>query len=179
MDAHTEAADTVAALLAAWNAGDLARFTSFLTEDVYWHDLGMLHPPVVGREAVRAFSDTVLRAFPDFHFELRRSICVAADGSCCVVPWTISATNSGPYDPPGFAPTGRPLRFDGMDFIEFRDGLVARIETRFDLIDVMEQMLGMSLRPVAGSWWEKILIGVQRLMAAWARRRSSQSAAAV
>ena len=181
MDAHTQAESTVTALLAAWNARDLVRFTSFLTEDVYWHDLGMLHPPVVGREAVRAFSDTVLRAFPDFHFELRRPICVAADGSCCVVPWTISATNAGPYDPPGLAPTGRRLRFDGMDFIEFRDGLVARIETRFDLIDVMEQMLGMSLRPAAGSWREKVLIGVQRLVAASARwrRGPSQSAAAV
>jgi predicted ester cyclase len=181
MDGHTEAADTVAALLAAWNARDLVRFTSFLTEDVYWHDLGMLHPPVVGREAVRAFSDTVLRAFPDFHFELRRPICLATDGSCCVVPWTISATNSGPYDPPGLAPTGRRLRFDGMDFIELRDGLVARIETRFDLIDVIEQMLGMSLRPAAGSWRERALVAVQRLVAGWVRwrRRRNEPAAAV
>jgi steroid delta-isomerase-like uncharacterized protein len=175
MDPHTHVADTVAALLAAWNARDLVRFTSFLTEDVYWHDLGMLHPPMVGREAVRAFSDTVLRAFPDFHFELRRPICAAADGSCAVVPWTISATNTGPYDPPGLAPTGRRLRFDGMDFIEFRDGLIARIETRFDLIDVMEQILGMSLRPAAGSWRERGLVEAQRLVAAWVRRRRPSS----
>ncbi len=174
MDAHIPATDTVAALLAAWNARDLVRFASFLTEDVYWHDLGMLHPPVVGREAVRAFSDTVLRAFPDFQYRLRRPVCVAADGSCCVVPWTITATNTGPYDPPGLAPTGRRLRFDGMDFVDIRDGLVARIETRFDVVEVREQMLGLSLRPAEGSWRERLLVGIQRLVAMWARGRGTR-----
>jgi len=175
MSDRSQASAIVDAVLEAWNTRDLDRFTSLLTEDVYWHDLGMLHPPAVGRAAVRRFSDTVLQAFPDFRYEIRRPICIADDGSRCVVPWTISATNSGPYDPPGFAPTGRQLRFGGFDFIELRDGLVARIETRFDLADVMEQMLGVALRPPAGSWKERCLVRVQRIVAAWVRRRRPET----
>ena len=171
MSERSQASVIVDAVLEAWNARDLDRFTSLLTEDVYWHDLGMLHPPAVGRDAVRRFSKTILRAFPDFRYEIRRPICTADDGSRCVVPWTISATNSGPYDPPGLAPTGRKVRFSGFDYMEFRDGLVARIETRFDPADAIAQLLGFSPVPPAGSWRERCLVWVQRIFAAWVRRR--------
>jgi steroid delta-isomerase-like uncharacterized protein len=167
----TRASAIVTAVLDAWNERDLDRFTALLTEDVYWHDLGMLHPPAVGRDAVLRFSEIVLRAFPDFSYEIRHPICVAEDGSRCVVPWTITATNAGPMDPPGLAPTGRRVRFSGLDYMEFRDGLVARIETRFDPAEVLEQLLGFGVRPPAGSWKEGCLVWVQRLVAAWVRRR--------
>jgi predicted ester cyclase len=142
-----------------------------MTEDVSWHDLGMLHPPAIGRDAVRRFSETVLAAFPDFRYEVRHPVCYAPDGKSCVIPWTICATNTGPLSPPGLAPTGRAVRFSGFDYIQFRDGLVASIETRFDLIEVAEQLLGMRLRPAAGSWREWVLVGVQRVAAGWARMR--------
>lgn len=171
MSDRSQASVIVDAVLEAWNARDLDRFTSLLTEDVYWHDLGMLHPPAVGRDAVRRFSNTVLRAFPDFRYEIRPPICVSDDGSRCVVPWTIAATNSGPYEPPGLAPTGRRVRFSGFDYMEFRDGLVARIETRFDPADAIAQLLGFAPVPPAGSWRERCLVWVQRIVAAWARRR--------
>jgi len=171
VDARTRAAATVRALLEAWNARDLDRFLALLTEDVYWHDLGMMHPPAIGRAAVRDFCDSVLRAFPDFSFAIRGALCVAEDGSACVVPWTITATNTGPVEPPGMAPTGRRLRFDGFDYLQIRDGRVARIETRFDPADALEQMLGFALRPRAGSLAERCLVAVQHAVAAWVRRR--------
>jgi steroid delta-isomerase-like uncharacterized protein len=176
MTAHTRVLKTVDALLEAWNDRDLDRFTAMLTEDVYWHDLGMLHPPAVGREAVRRFSELVLRAFPDFTYQVRPPICVSEDGSRCAVPWTITTTNSGPYDPPGFAPTGRRLRFSGFDFIEFRDGKIARIETRFDPAEAIEQLLGVRVRPAAGSWAEWCFVRAQRVMAAWLRRQAPRRA---
>jgi len=179
MSIPAQAADIVDAVLDAWNARDLDRFTALLTEDVYWHDLGMLHPPAVGRDAVRRFSQTLLRAFPDFRYEVRGPICIAEDGSRCVVPWTITATNSGPYDPPGLAPTGRRIRFSGFDYMELRDRRVARIETRFDPAEAIEQLLGMQLRPPAGSLRERCLVWVQRALAAWVRgRRRAASASA-
>ncbi len=162
-------------VLKAWNERDLDRFVSYLAEDVSWHDLGMLHPPAVGRDAVRDFSRLVLRAFPDFTYALRAPVCVGEHGSNCCVPWTISATNAGPYDPPGLAPTGRRLRFSGIDYLEFRDGLVARIETRFDLADVIAQMTGVNVRPAAGSFGEWCFVRVQRVMAAWLRRRTRRA----
>jgi len=178
MDAHAQVTRTVTDLLQAWNARDLDRFVGYLAEDVSWHDLGMLHPPAVGRDAVRRFAETALRAFPDFAFEMRGPLCIAADGSSCCVPWTISATNSGPYDPPGLAPTGRRLRFDGCDYVVFRDGLIACIETRFDPAVVIEQMLGVTIRPAPGSLAEWCVVQVQRVMAAWLRDHPSAAAAA-
>jgi steroid delta-isomerase-like uncharacterized protein len=181
MSSPSQARSIVDAVLDAWNARDLDRFTSLLTEDVYWHDLGMLHPPAVGRDAVRRFIETVVRAFPDFSMSVRHPICIAEDGSRCVVPWTITATNSGPYEPPGMAPTGRRLCFSGFDFIEIRDGRVARIETRFDPAEVIQQLLGLRLVPPPGSWRERCLVWAQHALAAWLRGRgqaASPSAAA-
>ena len=174
MPDRTQAVALVEDLLRAWNARDLDRFTNLLTEDVCWHDLGMLHPPAVGRAAVRQFSESVLRAFPDFSYEIRAPLCIAEDGGGAVVPWTISATNLGALEPPGFAPTNRKVTFSGFDYIVFRDGLVARIETRFDPSEVVDQMLGFKVRPEPGSFRERWLVLLQRPWAAWLRRKATK-----
>ena len=172
MSHGSEASAIVDAVLTAWNARDLDRFITLLTEDVYWHDLGMVHPPAVGRQEVRRFSESVLRAFPDFRIAVRHPICVAVDGTRCVIPWTITATNTGALEPPGMAPTGRRVNFSGFDYIELRGGLLARIETRFDPAEVVEQLTGLRLRPRAGSWAERCMVLAQRCLAAWVRRRT-------
>ena len=164
-------------LLAAWNARDLDAFVAQLAPDVYWHDLGMPHPPAVGRLAVREFSESVLRAFPDFRYELRAPICIGEDGRSCVVPFVISATQSAPLTPPGFAPTHRPVRIEGLDYLQFDQSFVTRIETRFDILDALEQLLGLSLRPPAGSFREGITVRIQRAVA-WARRQRAGAVAA-
>lgn len=173
MPQRQEVESCVRGMLAAWDSRDIDAFLAFLTADVYWHDLGMPHPPAIGREAVRAFCTSVLVAFPDVHFEVRAPICVAADGQSCVIPWTIRATNTGVLEPLGAAPTGRQIEFDGMDYVQFRGGLVARIETRFDPAEPIEQLLDLRLRPAPGSLRERLLIRVQRLRARWLRRRAA------
>jgi len=170
---RTEVAERVEAILRAWDTRDIPGFLALLTPDVYWHDLGMPAPPAVGREAVRCFCDSLLHAFPDFHVEIRAPLCIADDGSSCVIPWTITATHAASLDPPGFAPTGRRIRFSGFDYLQFRDGLVARIETRFDPVEPIEQLLGWHVRPPAGSWRERCLVWVQRGLAAWLRARGT------
>jgi len=158
-------------MLAAWDRRDLDAFLAFLAPDVYWHDLGMPYPPALGRRAVREFCQTLLAAFPDFRFVIRAPLCLAADGLSCVVPWTIDATNTGVLEPLGAAPTNRKVHFDGFDYIQFTDGLVSRIETRFDPAVVIEQLLDVRLRPVRGSLRERLLVLLQRIRAAWLRRR--------
>jgi steroid delta-isomerase-like uncharacterized protein len=157
-------------LLAAWNARDLPDFVALLAEDVEWYDPAMAQPPARGREAVQAFAEAVLRAFPDFHYDVLQPVCVAPDGSRCAVPWRITATHSAALEPPGFAPTGRQLCQEGVDLIEVRDGRVTRILTCFDPIAAGEQLLGIRLRPVPGSVRERMLVFFQRLAAKRARR---------
>jgi hypothetical protein len=171
MMTRSQVSERVDELLAAWNARDLDAFVTQLAPDIYWHDLGMPHPPAIGRPAVRAFSESVLRAFPDFRYGLRGPICVAEDGSSCAVPFVITATQSAPLTPPGFAPTYRPLRIEGLDYLQFDETYVTRIETRFDLLHALEQLLGLSLRPAPGSFRERIAVRIQRAVARVRRRR--------
>jgi predicted ester cyclase len=166
-----QAEEIVRDVLEAWNARDLPRFLSFLTDDVEWYDLGMPHPPARGRDAVQKFSEVVLRAFPDFTYTLQLPICVAPDGSRCAVLWKIDATHSGLFDPPGFAPTGRHASFEGVDILDFRGPRICRIRTLFDLVEAGSQLVGMRLRPDPGSFRERCAVRAQRVLAAWLRRR--------
>lgn len=158
------------ALLESWNERNLDAFASLLAEDVSWYDPSMPHPPATGRPAVMEFARSVLAAFPDFAYTIRSPICVAADGGSCAIPWRITATQTGPLEPLGFAPTGRRLSFEGVDLLFVRDGLIVRIETLFDAFAAASQALGVNLRPAAGSFSERLLVGAQRLRAAWLRR---------
>lgn len=157
--------DLVGDVLDAWNARDLDRMVSFLSPDVEWYDLGMFHPPVRGREAVRAFSASVVAAFPDFRYQIIPPICVAPDGSRCAIYWSITVTHTGVLNPPGFAPTNRRARFDGIDMLDIKDGKIARILTLFDPFSAFEQFIGIRLRPPAGSIRERLFVFLQRLVA--------------
>ncbi len=152
----------------AWNARDLPSFFSLVTEDVWWDDPAM-PAPAAGAAAVRRFAEAVLRAFPDFHYAIRPPICVAPDGSRCAVPWRISGTHVAPLDPPGYAPTNRRAEFDGVDVLEFRGEKVCRIMTLFNPLEPAGQLLGLTLRPRPDSLQERLVVGLQRLLAAWTR----------
>ena len=125
----------------------------------------MPQPPMRGRGEIRRFAEAIIRAFPDFQYELLGQVCVAADGSKCALHWRITATHTAPLDPPGFAPTGRQMRQEGVDLLEFRDGRISRILTCFDALAGAEQLLGLTLRPPPGSIRERVAVLFQRLLA--------------
>ena len=160
--------------LEAWNARDIPRLVDLLAEDVEWYDPAMSQPPARGRAEVRAFAEAVLRAFPDFRYEVLGPVCKAPDGSRCAIHWRITATHTAVLTPPGFAPTGRRLSMEGIDLIEAQDGKVTRILTCFDPIAAAEQLLALRLRQAPGSIRERLMVGLQRLAAARARRVSGQ-----
>ena len=166
----TDASELAQHLLKAWNARDLPGFLALLTDDIEWYDPAMAHPPARGQAEVRAFAEAVLRAFPDFRYEVIGSVCQAPDGRRCVIHWRITATHTAALTPPGFAPTLRQLRQEGLDLIELRGAKVARILTCFDPIAGAEQLLGLSLRPKPGTLRQRLLVLAQRLLAARARR---------
>ena len=157
-------------LLEVWNARDLDAFMAMLSEDIRWYDCGMPNPPAIGHAAVRAFAETVLQAFPDFAYEIREPVCTSDDGARVVFAWQITATASGWFKPPGFAPTGRRVSFPGVDVLDVRNDKIVNIETYFDAIAAAEQVAGMRLRPRPGSLREKFLVILQRIGAAWTRQ---------
>ncbi len=166
----SKAEAAVRRLAASWEARDLDAFLQCLSDDVEWYDPAMPAPPARGRAAVRAFAESVLRAFPDFRYEILPPICIAEDGSRCAVKWRISGTHLAALDPPGLAPTGRRAEFEGVDLLELEGERVKRILTSFDPLPVAEQLLAVRLRPAPGTWRGFLAVRVQRV-AAWLARR--------
>ncbi|MET0823373.1 MAG: nuclear transport factor 2 family protein, partial [Solirubrobacterales bacterium] len=82
------------------------------------------------------------------------------DGSAAYVPWVMSGTNSGPIDPPGFAPTGRSSSITGFDVWQFRGGLIWRYEAIYDF-NLLATQLGLT--PPRGGLAERALVQAQRL----------------
>lgn len=91
MTATATATELADKLLAAWNARDLAAFGELLADDVEWYDPAMAEPPARERAAVLAFSESVLRAFADFKYEVQAPVCSSADGSRCAIVWRIGS----------------------------------------------------------------------------------------
>jgi steroid delta-isomerase-like uncharacterized protein len=168
-----QAEEIVRRLLAAWNARDLDAFVKHLAADVEWYDPAMPDPPARGRAAVKAFAEAVIRAFPDFAYEILPPMCIATDGTRCAVKWRISGSHVQPLDPPGYAPTGRRVDIEGVDVLDLEDGQVKRILTAFDVLPAAEQLLGMRLRPSPGSWRGWVAVRVQRLLA-WRARSTGR-----
>jgi steroid delta-isomerase-like uncharacterized protein len=109
---------------AAWNRHDVDAIVAMHTEDSVFenHSSG---GKGVGREAIREIVSGVFRTFPDIRFELRR---LYLRDDLVVQEWTATATHANPvsYKDTVLAPSGRTIRWDGMDIIPIRDGKVAR-----------------------------------------------------
>ena len=154
----------------AWNIRNIDKLLSYLTENIFWDDPAM-EEPAHGHDAVRRFALSLWRAFPDFKYIPMDAPFISSDRTRIVQQFKITGTMLGPLDSPGFAPTGRRFEIDGFDLMEFRDGKLCRCITRFDGINLAQQ-LGF-LPPVSGTLNARIVLLVQRLVA-WFIRRSSR-----
>ena len=120
-----------------------------------------------GRARVADWVGTCIRAFPDYRFEEPEPPYMAADRPKAIAPWRMTGTNTGPIEPPGFAPTGRVFVVEGVDPWLIRDGLVARYRADWDVNGLMRQL---GLIPQPGSAGERAMVLVQRATARVRRR---------
>ena len=150
----------------AWHAYDGEALGRLCTEDVEFTDpaIGTVH----GRGPVADWVRTCARAFPDYRFEEPEAPYISPEQPKAICPWRMTGTNTGPLDPPGFAPTGRSIVVDGVDHWWFRDGLVARYRADYDSLGLMRQL---GLAPPAGARAERAMVGLQRLGARIRRGR--------
>lgn len=149
----------------AWNKHDGNALAELVTEDVEFFDpaIGTVH----GRPPVADWVRICDRAFPDYRFEEPEPAYISRDRMKAIAPWRMIATNTGPIEPPGFAPTGKSFVLDGVDHWWFRDGLVERYRSDYDSTGLARQL---GLMPPVGSRAEKAMVALQRL-GARARRR--------
>jgi steroid delta-isomerase-like uncharacterized protein len=143
----------------AWNSHQPDRLLELMTEDIVYDDPSW--PTTMrGHDDVRAFLDYAWRAFPDMRFEKLDGPYVADGEASASFYWKGWGTHTGPLDPPGFAPTGRKVEFEGADFHDYRDGRVCRLRIVFDMMEVARQL---GTLPKAGSRVEKAGAAVQRV----------------
>jgi steroid delta-isomerase-like uncharacterized protein len=145
--------------LGAWRSHDPERLLALMADDIVYDDSAW--PTTMrGHADVREFLEHSWRAFPDLRFELKQGPFVHADEPKAAFWWDGFGTHTGPVDPPGLAPTGKQLRFDGADFHEYRDGKVARLRIVFDMADVSRQL---GVLPPAGGREERALAKLANL----------------
>ena len=151
--------------LGAWNRHAPDALARLCTEDVEFTDPAI--GTVRGREAVADWVRTCDRAFPDYRFEEPEPAYLATDRPKAIVPWRMLGTNTGPIEPPGFAPTGRPMVLEGVDHWWFTGELVSRYRADYDLNGLLRQL---GIVPEPGSRGERAMVLMQR---AGARLRRS------
>ncbi len=153
---------------AAWDARDGDALGRLCTEDVEFFDPAI--GTVRGRAAVADWVRACARMFPDYRFEEPELPYIARDREKVIFPWRMTGTNTGPIDPPGFAPTGKAVVLDGVDHWWFRDGLVERYRADYDSNGLLRQV---GLMPPQGSRAEKAMAAMHRLGAQVRRRPSA------
>lgn len=145
--------------LAAWNAHDPLAVAACATDDVVW-DSPALPQPGRGREAVVDVVAATVAAFPDYEFTQPAAWAIATDRLTAYLPWRMTGTNTGTFEPPGYAPTGRLVDLAGIEVLRFRDGLIWRYQSVYDYSAVARQ-LGLGF-PRGGAL-ERFAVRAQRM----------------
>lgn len=147
--------------VAAWNSHDPTAVVACVHQDVVWIDPALAEP-AIGRDAVADFVRSSSVAFPDLSFGDPGEPALSDDSRAAYVPWRMTATNTGPIDPPGFAATGKTISVNGFDVWQFRDMLIWRYEAIYDFSAVARQL---GLLPPRGGFAEAAMVRAQRLRA--------------
>jgi steroid delta-isomerase-like uncharacterized protein len=122
---------------AAWNAHDVDAAIALHAPDMVFcnHTAG---ETAVGDE-VRAHIAQIFESWPDIAFETRRLYVREA---LVVQEWTATATHvatlrRGDIEAP---PSGRAIRWNGLDVIPFENGLVKRKDVYSDSVSILRQV---------------------------------------
>jgi steroid delta-isomerase-like uncharacterized protein len=121
----------------AWNSQDLDAIVAMHAPDMVFanHTAG---ESAEGTE-VRGHIASIFAAWPDMRFETRR---LYVREGLVVQEWTATATHTkamrrGDLEAP---PSGRTVKWDGVDVIPFEDGLVKRKDVYSDSVSILRQV---------------------------------------
>ena len=135
-DSPAALADAIDRYNEAWNAHDVEAIMAMHAPDMVFHN------HTAGESAqgdeVRAHLTSIFETWPDIRFETRR--LYLRDG-LVVQEWTATATHTSTMRRGDIVaePTGRQVKWDGMDVIPFEGGLVKRKDVYSDSVSILRQ----------------------------------------
>ena len=124
--------------LVGWNAHDVEGLVSMCTEAVVWDDPA-LPDTVYGHDGVRGFLRAIFKTFPDLRIEGTDGIFLTM-GPRALVPYRLTGTMRGDWEPRGLTATGRTVDYRGIDDWEFGDGRLCRYNTHYDSLEAARQL---------------------------------------
>jgi steroid delta-isomerase-like uncharacterized protein len=136
-DAAAALEETIARYNEAWNAHDLDAIISMHAPEMVFenHTAGER----AEGEAVRRHVARIFETWPDIAFAARR--LYVRDG-LVVQEWTATATHASEMRRGDLvaAPTGKRIRWDGLDLIPFERGAVKRKDVYSDSVSILRQL---------------------------------------
>jgi steroid delta-isomerase-like uncharacterized protein len=128
-----------------WNNGDVAAIHRLMAPGALIHNLAQDGQDSVGVAAFLDFFEKFRGAFPDTRIDVHET---ASEGDLISGRWTFHATHTG--DGLGFAPTNRPVSFEGMSFARIKDGQLVEGWNVWDAAGMQTQLGFNSLPQAAG-----------------------------
>jgi predicted ester cyclase len=125
----------------AFNARDDEAEADARTADYIGHAPDSMHLPALDNDAWVAFLDTFLQGFPDLNLEVQDTV---ADEEMNAQRILFTGTHTGRFR--GLPPTGRRVRFCGLEMSQMVDGKAAEHWFQMDTLTMFEQ-LGLRVVP--------------------------------
>ena len=129
----------------AFNARDDTREASLRTIDFTAHAPDFMQLPTLDGAAWVEFLGTFLQGFPDLHLQVQDAV---SDGGMTAQRILFTGTHTGPFR--GLPPTGRTVRFSGIEINRMSSGKVAEHWFQLDALTLFQQ-LGLLVVPGPGS----------------------------
>jgi len=111
-----------------------------VVDELLWDDF-VDHTPLPGvpptRDGVKMLFGYLRSAFPDLQVRVQEQI---AEGEKVVTRKTFAGTHGGEFM--GMPATGRPIAFEVIDILTFRDSRIAEHRVILDQLDVQRQLAG-------------------------------------
>jgi taurine dehydrogenase small subunit len=136
-DSASELEQRIARYNDAWNAHDLDAIMSMHAPDMVFENHTASER--AEGEAVREHVRQIFETWPDIRFSARR---LYVREGLVVQEWTAQATHAKEMRRSDLVaePTGREVRWDGLDVIPFENGLVKRKDVYSDSVSILRQL---------------------------------------
>jgi steroid delta-isomerase-like uncharacterized protein len=117
-----------------WDRGNFAFATEVFADDYVRHDLRAT-TALPGPEGQAKIAADFRAAFPDLRFNVDM---VFGEGDMVAGRWTATGTHTGQWA--SIKPSGKRIRFSGVNLFRFANGKVAEIWNHRDDLGLMEQV---------------------------------------